>query len=164
MTLQRRVRLRILTNLSSRGDECEHGRDECEHGCDERGIALQTIIIMVVLLAIAGAVAAVLVTRAGTETDRLEGETDRWTEIANETGCGIAGGVWSNPGGAGSCGAPGTVFHIASTPHALTAADCHTTTEGDPPGHTHAFTPGVDNSTPPDGDFDDPGDVPPTCT
>jgi hypothetical protein len=48
---------------------------------DERGIALQTIIIMVVLLAIAGAVAAVLITRAGTETDRLEGETDRWSAL-----------------------------------------------------------------------------------
>ena len=47
---------------------------------DTRGIALQTIIIMVVLLAIAGAVAAVLLTRAGTETDRLDDETDRWTE------------------------------------------------------------------------------------
>jgi hypothetical protein len=40
---------------------------------DERGIAL--------LLAIAGAVAAVLITRAGTETDRLEGETDRWSAL-----------------------------------------------------------------------------------
>ena len=64
---------------------------------DRRGIALQTIIIMVVLLAIAGAVAAVLVTRAGTETDRLEDETDRWTEIGNETGCDIAGGDWTAP-------------------------------------------------------------------
>ena len=59
---------------------------------DKRGIALQTIIIVVVLLAIAGAVAAVLLTRAGTETDRLEDETDRWSEITNHTGCQIAGG------------------------------------------------------------------------
>lgn len=64
-------------------------------GGDQRGIALQTIIIMVVLLAIAGAVAAVLLTRAGTETDRLEDETDRWTTITNETGCDIAGGTWT---------------------------------------------------------------------
>lgn len=63
---------------------------------DKRGIALQTIIIMVVLLAIAGAVAAVLLTRAGTETDRLEDETDRWTDITNETGCEIAGGTWGD--------------------------------------------------------------------
>ena len=64
-------------------------------GSDARGIALQTIIILVVLLAIAGAVAAVLLTRAGTETDRLEGETDRWSDITNQTGCEIAGGTWT---------------------------------------------------------------------
>ena len=39
---------------------------------DQRGIALQTVIIMVVLLAIAGGVAAVLMTRAGTATEQLE--------------------------------------------------------------------------------------------
>ena len=59
---------------------------------DTRGIALQTIIIIVVLLAIAGAVAAVLLTRAGSETDRLEDETDRWSGIDNFTGCNIARG------------------------------------------------------------------------
>ena len=60
---------------------------------DERGIALQTIIIMVVLLAIAGTVAAVLVTRAGEETSRLEADDDRrWTEIDNLRGCELAGG------------------------------------------------------------------------
>ncbi|MXZ53461.1 MAG: hypothetical protein F4Z34_09790 [Acidimicrobiaceae bacterium] len=53
---------------------------------------MQTIIIVVVLLAIAGAVAAVLLTRAGTETDRLEGETDRWSDITSFTGCEIADG------------------------------------------------------------------------
>ncbi len=69
---------------------------------DRRGIALQTIIIMVVLLAIAGAVAAVFITRAGTETDRLEGDnTDRGAGIGNKTGCDIAGGSWAT-------GAPGT--------------------------------------------------------
>ena len=127
---------------------------------DERGIALQTIIIMVVLLAIAGAVAAVLLTRAGTETDRLEGETDRWSGITNETGCEIAGGAWSNPGGPGSCGEPGTVIHNASTGHTTQAA-CHTATGGSP-GHTHTFTGGVDANN--DGDFTDQGDTLPTCT
>ena len=59
---------------------------------DRRGIALQTIIIMVVLLAIAGAVAAVLITRAGTETDRLDAETtDRGAGILNSTGCDDSG-------------------------------------------------------------------------
>ena len=132
---------------SLRSNECEHGHDECVHGCDERGIALQTIIIVVVLLAIAGAVAAVLLTRAGTETDRLEGETDRWTEITNETGCEIAGGVWNNPGGPGSCGAPGTVVHNAGTSHTTQAA-CHTTSDGSP-SHTHTW---ADNDSDGDGD------------
>ena len=135
--------------------------DEYEHGRDERGIALQTIIIMVVLLAIAGAVAAVLLTRAGTETDRLEGETDRWSGITNETGCEIAGGAWSNPGGTGSCGQPGTVIHIASTGHADTAADCHTGPDGGD-NHDHSFTQGVDVNG--NDDFTDPGDTPPSCT
>ena len=108
-------------------------------------MALQTIIIMVVLLAIAGTVAAVLLTRAGTETDRLESETDRWSGITNETGCEIAGGAWNNPGGSGSCGQPGTVIHNASTAHTTQAA-CHTASAGSP-GHPHTWT--DDNS---DGD------------
>ena len=61
---------------------------------DERGIALQTIIIMVVLLAIAGAVAAVIASRAGEETGRLE-ETDTAAYgITNQTGCELGGHEW----------------------------------------------------------------------
>ena len=85
-------------------------------GGDQRGIALQTIIIMVVLLAIAGAVAAVLLTSAGTETDRLEGETDRWSCITSPTGCDIADGVWNSV--AGTCNPPGTAIHNSSDSHA----------------------------------------------
>ena len=148
----------MLMISSLRSNKCEHGHGECEHGCDERGIALQTIIIMVVLLAIAGAVAAVLLTRAGTETDRLEGETDRWSGITNETGCDMAGGVWNSVGN--SCGIPGTVVHNSGTPHAL--QDCHTDQRGDP-GHAHTATGGTDSDG--DGDFNDAGDTPPTaCT
>lgn len=44
-------------------------------GADTRGIALQTVIIIVVLLAIAGAVAGVLLTRGTEATNQLE-ETD----------------------------------------------------------------------------------------
>ena len=65
---------------------------------DERGIALQTIIIMVVLLAIAGAVATVLFSRASTETARLE-ETETtydYATITNVTLCGTAGGQWGD--------------------------------------------------------------------
>ena len=99
----------MSSRLSSRlrDDEREGLTEKHRDGGDERGIALQTIIIIVVLLAIAAAVAAVLLTRAGTETDRLREETDRWTAIANETGCKIASGVWSAPGDpTGSCGPP----------------------------------------------------------
>ena len=143
---------------SRRKDEHEH---EPSQERDQRGIALQTIIIIVVMLAIAGAVATVLFTRAGTETDRLEEETDRWTAITNETGCTIAGGVWSNPGSPGSCGPPGTTVHNASTPHDATTAHCHTGSEGNP-AHTHMFVPGVDDDN--NGDFTGPGDTPPSCT
>ena len=146
----------MLRFSSLRSNECEHGRDECLHGCDERGIALQTIIIVVVLLAIAGAVSAVLLTRAGTETDRLEGETDRWSEIANETGCTIAGGVWNNV--ANTCNPPGTAIHNSGTTHAL--ADCHTDSRGNP-GHTHMAPGGTDVDG--DGDFNDTGDTAPTA-
>ena len=60
---------------------------------DERGIALQTIIIMVVLIAIAGAVVVVIANRAGQETERLENtEATNWTAITNETACKLAGG------------------------------------------------------------------------
>lgn len=83
-------------------------------GGDERGIALQTIIIVVVLLAIAGAVATVLLTRAGEETDRLEGETDRWTEITNETGCEIAGGRPSSSAAGGTWAAVTTANPFVS--------------------------------------------------
>ena len=130
---------------SLRSNECEHGHDECVHGCDERGIALQTIIIVVVLLAIAGAVAAVLLTRAGTETDRLEQETDRWSEVGNETGCEIAGGAWNDV--SNSCGEPGTAIHNVNTSH-NSHSTCHTTSEGDP-GHTHTW---MDNDGDNDGD------------
>lgn len=84
-------------------------------GRDARGIALQTIIIMVVLLAIAGAVAAVLLTRAGTETDRLQDETDRWSDITSFTGCEMANGnplqsdgttAATSQANFASCGAP----------------------------------------------------------
>ena len=63
---------------------------------DERGIALQTIIIMVVLLAIAGAVAAVLFNRAGQETQRLEdsaGSVEIYG-ISSELLCRTGNGTW----------------------------------------------------------------------
>ena len=68
---------------------------------DERGIALQTIIIMVVLLAIAGAVAAVIISRAGTETDRLESQGNTAVYgITTASGCNLGGHDWAPAGGA----------------------------------------------------------------
>lgn len=61
---------------------------------DERGIALQTIIIMVVLLAIAATVAGVLLQRAGQETARLEtqdtAEVTDYNVFKSETACRLA--------------------------------------------------------------------------
>ena len=62
---------------------------------DERGIALQTIIVMVVLLAIAGAVATVLLIRAGSETDRLENETVNFADYTTKFGCDTVDGNWA---------------------------------------------------------------------
>lgn len=62
---------------------------------DMRGIALQTVIVIVVLLAIAGAVAGVLVTRGGEAVDQLQ-ESDVGTDFAritNAEACGLAGGT-----------------------------------------------------------------------
>ena len=56
---------------------------------------MQTIIIMVVLLAIAGSVAAVLLSRAGEETANLDrGATSAAYGITNETGCNLGGHEW----------------------------------------------------------------------
>lgn len=68
-------------------------------GADARGIALQTVIIIVVLLAIAGAVAGVLLTRGGEATSQLE-RTDvvqSSYRYNNETLCRAAGFQWKNP-------------------------------------------------------------------
>ena len=65
-------------------------------GGDQRGIALQTIIVMVVLLAIAGAVATVLLNRAGSESDRLENEDVDLTEFTTRFGCDTEGGTWTD--------------------------------------------------------------------
>ena len=84
---------------------------------DARGIALQTIIVMVVLLAIAGAVAAVLLNRAGSETDRLENETVDFAQYTTKLGCDTVDGKWTvgtdqnddddtDDKGEGTCGKP----------------------------------------------------------
>ena len=71
---------------------------------DTRGIALQTVIVIVVLLAIAGAVAGVLLSRGQQATDDLER-----VDIAREAGdyqsealCEAAGFTWDSA--ATTCG------------------------------------------------------------
>ena len=86
-------------------------RDRCRSAAaDQRGIALQTVIIMVVLVVIAGAVTGVLITRAGTETDRLENvnTTIDASKYPNEVLCEMAGHTWTagNPGSCGATAAP----------------------------------------------------------
>ena len=68
---------------------------------DRRGIALQTVIVIVVLLAIAGAVAGVLLQRGSEAVKELEkSEVNvNLDEIDNETLCLEAGGAWA----AGAC-------------------------------------------------------------
>ena len=68
---------------------------------DERGIALQTIIIMVVLLAIAGSVAAVLFSRASDVTGELESQDVTSATIDTNAECvnhfmGDEGGAWTD--------------------------------------------------------------------
>ena len=65
---------------------------------DIRGIALQTVIVIVVMLAIAGAVAGVLITRGGEVVDDLESEevARNPAEATTETECGILGGAWNS--------------------------------------------------------------------
>ena len=64
---------------------------------DMRGIALQTVIIMVVLIAIAGAIAAVLVTRGNTavsEAERIDVDVAPYT-LESEELCEAAGHDWT---------------------------------------------------------------------
>lgn len=73
---------------------------------DARGIALQTVIIMVVLLAIAGGVSAVLITAGGNAVDDLENQqvTRVATDYNNETLCVAAGFDWTSTSGMSASG------------------------------------------------------------
>lgn len=58
-----------------------------QFSADVRGIALQTVIIMVVLLAIAGTVAGVLLARSGDVTSELEAQNISAGVIVNAATC-----------------------------------------------------------------------------
>ena len=64
---------------------------------DARGIALQTVIIMVVLLAIAGGVAAVLLSRGGEAVTDIERQdiSREARDFSGEALCEAAGFKWS---------------------------------------------------------------------
>jgi hypothetical protein len=68
---------------------------------DVRGIALQTVIIMVVLLAIAGAIAGVLLTRGGEAVSDIERQqiSRAASDYNSEALCKAAGYSWN----AGTC-------------------------------------------------------------
>ena len=68
---------------------------------DARGIALQTVIIMVVLLAIAGGVAAVLLSRGGEAVTDIERQqiSRSAADFSGSALCGAAGFTWA----AGAC-------------------------------------------------------------
>ena len=65
---------------------------------DARGIALQTVIIMVVLLAIAGGVAAVLLSRGGEAVSDIERQdiSRQASDFSGEAICDAAGYKWRN--------------------------------------------------------------------
>ena len=95
---------------------------------DARGIALQTVIIMVVLLAIAGGVAAVLLSRGGEAITDIERQqiSRQASEFSGSALCKAAGFVWSSA--TSSCHAAAAVVvppqHVQGTPH-LAGTDCH---------------------------------------
>lgn len=72
---------------------------------DARGIALQTVIIMVVLLAIAGGVSAVLITRGGEAVEDIQQQQIARTagDYGNQTLCEAAGFNWSAGTNTGQC-------------------------------------------------------------
>ena len=79
---------------------------------DRRGIALQTVIIMVVLLVIAGAVAGVLLSRGNQAVTDLERQdiTQAATNYTHRNLCLAAGYKWS----------------AAAGTHTTTGTHCHT--------------------------------------
>ena len=90
---------------------------------------------MVVLLAIAGSVAAVLLSRAGEETSNLEETDSAAYGITNETGCQLGGHSWTNVANAtAATAALGTTHGAGLTRAGLDASEieankgyCHPT-------------------------------------
>ena len=79
-------------------------RSECI-SADIRGIALQTVIIMVVLLVIAGAVAGVLLTRGNEAVSDLERQdvSRAASDFSNRALCVAGGFKWTSVAGGSAC-------------------------------------------------------------
>ena len=108
---------------------------------DLRGIALQTVIIMVVLLAIAGGVAAVMLNRGGEAVTDIERQqiSREASEFSGSALCNAAGYVWSSASSSCHATAAVVVVHVGVTPHTA-ATHCHLTAGGTD-NHMHTWDP-----------------------
>ena len=108
---------------------------------DVRGIALQTVIIMVVLLAIAGGVSAVLLNRGGEAVTDIERQqiSREASEFSGSALCNAAGFVWSSASSSCHATAAVVVVHIGVTPHTA-LVHCHSAVGGTD-NHTHTWDP-----------------------
>ena len=114
---------------------------------DVRGIALQTVIIMVVLLAIAGGVAAVLLNRGGEAVTDIERQqiSRQASEFSGSALCAAAGFVWSSA--SSSCNATAAVRLLATASHLASAtALANMTWEDRLTGHSHTWTPTAEST------------------
>ena len=104
---------------------------------DVRGIALQTVIIIVVLLAIAGSVAGVLLTRAGDVTSQLESQEVITGLVSNSASCTayVMGDVRGSTGTTGKC-----TWSNSSTLSGVTSSRCDLVRGVYTPGATPATT------------------------
>lgn len=93
---------------------------------DVRGIALQTVIIIVVLLAIAGAVAGVLLSRTGDATSALESQEIVPGLVTDATTCGAyrMGGVAGSVSGNTCTWEDSTTGAAVSSPVDVTRSKC----------------------------------------
>jgi hypothetical protein len=94
---------------------------------DLRGIALQTVIVIVVLLAIAGAVAGVLLSRGGEAVAEAERQdiTRAPSEFSDDGLCNAYGFYWSGDAATGTCleAAPTTTTTRAANSYTV-EVDC----------------------------------------
>ncbi|MDE0161423.1 MAG: hypothetical protein OXL98_06750 [Acidimicrobiaceae bacterium] len=118
------------------GPEAEHPAPQASR-FDERGIALQTVIIMVVLLAVAATIAGVIISRGSEASNQLASAEIGVSpaNYSNKTLCQGAGHGWK--GGNGPCESLATINATSSN---VSATEC--------PKHNPRWE--VDTSTTPD--------------